>query len=242
MEKIQKELLKIIGDFDRLCSKHDIWYMLACGSVLGAVRHKGFIPWDSDMDVFVKNDDLQRIRGIMKDELPEHYNYIEWDNTKGYSLPFDRLGYHDVPHQEIYLDIFPIIGAPTNTFLRKVFTKTCYIVYKANHCKHADVRYSAPENVKKILFIKKFVRFIPDCVFEAIFKGLCRCCDFDTAKFYYTIGTGYGFKASMQKKLIMETERVAFENLMLPIPKYWDVYLTNMYGDYMTPVREGFKK
>ena len=140
------------------------------------------------------------------------------------------------------MDVFPIIGAPSNIYLRKIFTKTSFLVYKAYHCKHADVRYSAPENVKKILSAKKVARLIPDWLFRTAFSLLSTCYKLDTAEYYYYIGSGYGFKASMQKRIITETTRVPFEDLMLPIPKYWDEYLTNLYGDYMTPVKEGFKK
>lgn len=242
LKEKQEELLKIISDFDKICTKHNIWYMLVAGSVLGAIRHKGFIPWDADMDVFVKEKDLQKLRKIMKEELPDIYNYIEWDNEKDYSLPFDRLGYKDIPHQKLHLDIFPIIGAPSNDLLRKFFTKVCYITYKVNHCKYVDVKYSNPKNVKNILLVKKIARFIPGIVFKLIFKLLSKLYDLDKSEYFYTIGTGYGYKASMKKSLIMETERVPFENLTLSIPKYWDEYLTNLYGDYMTPVKDGFKK
>ncbi len=241
VSEIQKELLNIIDDFDKVCTKYDIWYMLASGSVLGAVRHKGFIPWDSDLDVFVKYDDLAILRGVMKKELPQRYNYIQWDTTQGYSLPFDRLTYHDVVHHKLHLDIFPIIGAPSNQTLRKIFTKMCFLSYKAYHCKHADVRYSAPAHVKQILLAKKFTRLIPDWLFKTVFKVLSHSFPLDAAEYYYYISSGYGYKASMKKELIMETEKLKFEDLMLPIPKYWDEYLTNLYGDYMTPIKD-FKK
>ncbi|MDS9472212.1 phosphorylcholine transferase LicD [Sporosarcina pasteurii] len=242
IENTQKELLKIINDFDKICSKHNIWYMLVGGSVLGAVRHEGFIPWDPDIDVFVKNKDLKKIRSILKEELPQYYNYIEWDKEEGYSLPFDRLGYKEIPHQKLHMDIFPIIGAPTNKVVRKIFTKICFLTYKANHCKYVDIKYANPKNIGSILRLKKILRFIPGFIFKNTFYILSNLFDFKKAKYYYTIGTGYGFKGSMQKEIIMETEKFPFENLMLPIPKYWDEYLTNMYGDYMTPVKEGFKK
>lgn len=241
IQETQQELLKIINDFDRICLKNNIWYMLVGGSVLGAVRHKGFIPWDPDMDVFVKNEDLQKIRSIIKEELTQ-YNYIEWDKEKGYSLPFDRLGLKNLPHQELHLDIFPIIGAPSNNYLRKIFTKACYLTYKFNHCKYVDIRYSDPKNVSNIIKVKKIARFVPGYIFKYAFKFLSKLYNFDKSEYYYTIGTGYGYKASMRKRLIMDTTRIPFENLSLPVPKYWDEYLKNMYGDYMKPVKDGFKK
>lgn len=242
IKQIQIELLTIIRQFDMICQRHNIWYMLVGGSVLGAVRHNGFIPWDPDMDVFVKINDLSKVRMIMDKELPQNFNYICWDKEKGYSLPFDRIGYKMFPHQKLHLDIFPIIGSPSKKLARKAFTKFCFLTYKANHCKHVDVKYSNPDNVANILRIRKLVRFIPSFVFKYTFYILNNLLSIEKSKYYHTVGTGYGYKGSMKKELIMETIRVPFENLMLPIPVHWDEYLSNLYGDYMTPVREGFKK
>lgn len=240
--EIHENLIDILSNFDRICQKYNIWYTLAAGSILGAIRHKGFIPWDLDVDVFVKKTDLDKIRQKMKEELPANYNYIEWDKEKGYSLPFDRIGHSETPHQVLHLDLFPIIGSPTNKIARKIFTRLCFLTYKANHCKHVDINYSNPSNIASILRIRKFVRIIPSSFFKITFHFLNNLFNLKKSDYFHTIGSGYGYKGSMKKKVIMETIKVPFENLILPIPVHWDEYLSNLYGDYMTPVREGFKK
>lgn len=66
----QQRLLHLAAYIDAVCEEHEIWYSLAAGSVLGAVRHRGFIPWDNDMDIFVKNKDMARFRAAVLTNLP----------------------------------------------------------------------------------------------------------------------------------------------------------------------------
>lgn len=233
----QNELLTLIGHFDRICSKYGIWYTLTNGSVLGAIRHKGFIPWDADIDVFVKQKDLATVRNVMKKELPACYHYIEWDKEKGYSLPYDRLAHTCIPHQSMHVDILPIIGAPSDKTLRKLFTTICFVGYKFNHCKYVDTRYSDPRNVQSINRVKVIARCVPGFIINSIFGVLNCLFSLDKAEYCYSIGCAYGYKESMKTSLILDTKRVPFENLQLPVPKRWDEYLTNLYGDYMIPVR-----
>lgn len=87
-----RELLKdMLREFDRICRKHNIQYFLSGGSMLGAARHQGFIPWDDDIDVGMLREDFNRFKEIAPAELNEKYSYQSFTNKNGYHFFFDRI-------------------------------------------------------------------------------------------------------------------------------------------------------
>lgn len=91
LKKLQRELLDILIEFDRVCRKHGIRYYLSCGTLLGAVRHNGFIPWDNDVDVELFREDYEKFRSICKDELGNEFLFLDHSTDKDYFWPFGKL-------------------------------------------------------------------------------------------------------------------------------------------------------
>lgn len=240
--KIHEKLLGLIKIFDEICVKNNIWYTLTSGSVLGAIRHKGFIPWDRDMDVFVRVDDINKLRKALVQALPKEMVLHIWDSKSDYHMCFDRLSYAETSHDLVHLDVFPLIGAPNNVFSRKIFTNVCFFTYKFFRCKHVDIMYSKESTVRIVKLLKCFAKLFPDRLIQAWYHFLERLYPLQNAKYVYTIASGYGFKECLPKELVLSTKRVEFENIELPVPLKYHEYLTAVYGDYMTPKREGYKK
>ena len=91
LQKLQQTETEILEEIDRLCEKHSIVYYLAGGTLLGAVRHRGFIPWDDDIDVAMPRNDYERFRDICLSELDERF-YLHCPQTdKNYWLPFAKV-------------------------------------------------------------------------------------------------------------------------------------------------------
>ena len=88
-KKVQEKEVEILSEFDRLCKKHNIKYTLAGGTMLGAIRHKGFIPWDDDIDVYVLRNDFLKIRKIFPKELSSNFFYQCQKTDSDYYYPFD---------------------------------------------------------------------------------------------------------------------------------------------------------
>jgi lipopolysaccharide cholinephosphotransferase len=239
---IQNRVLELIRVFDRICVENDIWYTLTSGSVLGAVRHGGFIPWDLDMDVFVKIDNVHELRLLLVGNLPKEMKLIVWDNEPRCDLCFDRLSFRSTSHNEVHLDIFPLIGVPETLARRKAFTLTCFYSYKLLRCKHVDPSYSKPSHEKPIKLLKRITKLIPDSLIRRWYHWLESRYAIEQSDYVYTIGSGYGFRECLPKELLFGSTRVPFENTVLPIPIQYHDYLTSVYGDYMTPRRDGYKK
>ncbi len=91
LEEQKKIILNILVDFDRVCRNNNIRYTLAYGSLLGAVRHKGFIPWDDDIDIIVAREDYNRLMLILNNELTSNHEFITVKNNKGFSAPLAKI-------------------------------------------------------------------------------------------------------------------------------------------------------
>ncbi len=249
IKKRQSKVLEMIKVFDEICRKHEIWYTLTSGSVLGAIRHSGFIPWDTDMDVFVKIGDMEKLRAALLNDLPKEMKLHIRGREPGYHPSFDRLSLKGVPHEFVHLDIFPLIGAPANEKERLRFTKTCFYTYKILRWKHINTklfrrRKSVVMRFLKymvIALIKAVMSLVPDSFICRQYARLENKYSFDTAEYVYTIGSGYGFKECLPKSVIVDSILVPFEDTMLPVPRQYHAYLTNVYGDYMVPRRDNYK-
>ena len=241
IKEIQKQLLILIKEFNRICEENNIWYTLTSGSVLGAVRHKGFIPWDTDIDIFVKINDMAKMRETMRNSLPDEMKLYVWDREEKYHPVFDRLTFKNLSHQKIHVDIFPLIGAPSNEEVRKRFTRKCYYLYNILKCKHTDINFSEKSHVKRIKAIKMFVKMVPDSLIRKLYHYLESKYDFEKANYVYTIASGYGLKECLPKKLLINSMKMQFEDIELPVPIQYHEYLTVIYGNYMVPKRDKYK-
>ena len=119
-DQIQERLLQILLYFDSYCKEHGLRYWIAAGTLLGAVRHKGFIPWDDDVDVMMPRDDFECLMTSFSD--PEGRFFLtDWNNSP-MSNPFPKLcdrqvfldswGYEGVCDENLWVDNFPVDGAP----------------------------------------------------------------------------------------------------------------------------------
>ncbi len=119
LDKIHRTEMDIMREIDRICRKHNLTYFLAYGTLLGAVRHKGFIPWDEDMDIMMPREDYEQFLKVALDELPPHLMIDSYPQNPRYFNPFAKvrnrntlfairaLQNYDGP-QGLWIDIFPM--------------------------------------------------------------------------------------------------------------------------------------
>ena len=120
------EMLAIFDEFVKICERHGLRYYAYAGTALGAVRHKGFIPWDDDMDLAMPRPDYEAFAAIANEELPSCFRFVNWKNTGEFSLLFGKIQLADRDKVEriernmgktlsngIFIDIFPLDGYPS---------------------------------------------------------------------------------------------------------------------------------
>lgn len=131
LKEFHQQLLDILVEFDRICRTNNIKYSLAYGTLLGAVRHKGFIPWDDDVDVFMDRENFNKFCEICKNTKSENYFFQSKETEKKYPYNICRLRKNNTAmiysawkksgiHLGIYIDIYPVDKIPDNTLLRKI--------------------------------------------------------------------------------------------------------------------------
>ena len=230
---VQLEMLKAV---DRLCEKHGIRYWIYCGTLLGAVRHWGFIPWDDDVDLAMFRKDYRRFQEVA-DELPEPFRCCHMGNTREFYLPWTQVinenttcmdtavAALNVPHG-MSLDIYPLVGAARCRFgilLQRaaLFTARCL----------RAVSYYQARGDRDI--IRRILYLVPYPVRRGISAMILRMAMLDPEK-HQKIGTvdAAPFDGKFEKKDWDGTVRLHFEDGMFPAPAKYKLILSYMYGNY----------
>ncbi len=142
LRQLQMIQLEMLVEVDRICKKCGIHYNIIAGTLLGAVRHGGYIPWDDDADVAFLRSEYERFREACKTELDKtRFIFQDHRNTRGYRWGYGKLRRKNTlflrEHQEhlpymqgVFIDIFPLDGVPDNYFLRSMKNFECFCVRK----------------------------------------------------------------------------------------------------------------
>ncbi len=242
-KKLKEYEVKILDKLVEICEKHDIEYFLAYGTLLGAVRHKGFIPWDDDIDVYMKPSDYYKFKSVMVSNKEEGYFYQALETEKYHSLTFSKLRMNNTSvieeklkkediHNGIYIDIFPLLPFFDDDKLNKKFFSRMKLL---NLLIEADLKdrskYNHYGRFGKVM--SKIFKLIPRRIRNILARNMLKkillpsdeynkyICMFDNNVF--------------DKKLFSESTDVEFEGKKYTSPKNYDKYLTDIYGDYMTP-------
>lgn len=238
IEEIHKRILKIAEVFDRICSEHSIPYYMLGGSMLGAIRHKGFIPWDDDMDFGVPFENYSKLLKILEKELPDGMRCCTFENCKAVVYPFIKI--EDIetviddprinlPINEklgINIDVFPLVAC-------EKYGKDAARARKLLRLQTLLFIDSADGGKAKAL-VKRILRIITPFGKEYLCKKmLSTISEMKTGEDIANVFGRWGIKESISKEWYGENVRHVFENLKLCGFKEYDKYLTQMYGDYM---------
>ena len=236
---VQGKLLELLVAFKKVCDQADIWYTLAFGSVLGAVRHGGFIPWDTDADVFIKLEDVQNFRDAFNKYKPEGIRVKDISKEPRCLQSHDSLVFEKEDFDfDIHLDIFQLVGAPEDDSRQALYIKYVHYIDKIIRSKYVNIRYCQNKNKMKVALVKILLALIPDVLLKKnIHKRETRY-SFETSNYLMPL-CGYGrSKECLPKNLILNTSTKKFCGYEFNIPMDYDGYLRRIYGDdYMIPKR-----
>ena len=237
-------LLDLLIEFDSFCRNHGIRYYLIGGTLLGAVRHAGFIPWDDDVDVCMLRDDYEKFQEEYSPSSSK-YKLLSLDLDRHYYYPFAKLvnnetvlieSKKDPGHLGIYLDIFPIDNCPGHTL-----EDACKNVDKMNFFRWIRnfkiIEFSKDRKVAKniALFVGKILtapisrRRISQMISNKASKNNNIRCQFVGE----LVNTAYGHGEVYDRCHFGEGTNVTFEEHQFIAPVDYEYILTSMYGDYM---------
>lgn len=238
LKTIQNRLLKIADVFDRICSRHDIPYYMVGGTMLGAIRHKGFIPWDDDMDFGVPLKHYHRLINILEEELPEGMRCCTFENCEAVFYSFFKI--EDtrtcIDDPRVNLPIDKKLGVNIDVFPLTECNKYSKETERARKMQRLQTLLfvDSTEGGKMKSLVKKTLRTITPFGKEYLpQKMLSEISKTKPGQDIANVFGRWGIKESVDKEWYGNGVRYDFENLKLCGLKEYDKYLTQMYGEYM---------
>jgi lipopolysaccharide cholinephosphotransferase len=242
--EIKHKELEILIEFDAFCRKNHLTYSLCGGTLLGAIRHGGFIPWDDDIDVCMPRPDYEK---LIRNFSSENKNVeVRSMLVKGFDAPFGKIiNKKYIISQKyssraidayLWMDIFPIDGLPDGEAETKKIYQVCEFYRKIYLLCEANLGEGKTAFRKAIKYVLKPLANI---------YGKRRCCEkidsiarkypFETANYVGSIAWGlYGIKERVSKNIFeLPCTEVTFEGYRFKAFGDWNEYLTRLYGNYM---------
>jgi lipopolysaccharide cholinephosphotransferase len=240
LEKLHLIEKEILDKFKEICQKHNLTYFITGGTMLGAVRHKGFIPWDDDVDVGMPREDYEKFVSLPENALGADYYILSNNLKETFTYCFAKLCKkntffikkrmtHRSAWEGIHIDIFPYDNAPNskiimalqNFFFRRLQCIISSKIEKPRFPKHFIERFLS------LFFSVKFLRKLQKKVVTLYNNtNTSRCVQW---------ASGYSYKKeTFSKDIISPTAKIEFEGSVYDCPANADIYLKQMYGaEYM---------
>lgn len=245
LQKVQPILQDMLKEIKRVCDENGIRYFLYRGTFLGAVRHKGFIPWDDDMDVAMLREDYEKFCRIAPEKLGGDYCFQNWHTDADYAHPFGKVRKRNtvyveakcarLPENGFYVDVYPLDFAPEKPEDRKVLARKLLHLYRVKLMKSKYTPWMEGDEIiwkKRIGYLlyqtaalfttqEKLVKAYEDLIFSVPESGVL----YEQSalpKTYYFDRAWCG-----------ELTEYPFEGDVFKGPKDYDALLSSLYGDYM---------
>lgn len=233
--KYQKITMDTLIEFHRVCEKSNIEYELAYGSLLGAIRDNGQIPWDYDIDVFVAFKDKERLIETLKKELDDKYYFYCPEVNQKCRHVIMRLSPKGYRSEALHVDVFYYVGTPNSVEERKLHIEQIKRTAHTRYCKLVNCKEEAGGNVKKYIRLmldkmKYSMKKIEDLKNE--YEKLCQMYPIDKSD-YLVSADVFADWYEFPRILFEETELFHTVDGTFRIPKQYAELLTLVYKDYM---------
>lgn len=241
MKSLQMKILEIVTYLDKFCREHNITYYLMGGSALGALRHKGFIPWDDDLDVFMTFDNYQKFIKCAREELDTKSFYLQEENTEEWPMFFTKLRMNGTTfieentkntkmHQGVYIDIMCLNNVSSNMVYR--YLQYCGALLLT--AQTLDLRgYSENHSLLKKIAMKGAHYLVKGGMKKNLISFVRSLNDKPTEDVGHFFGKAPFNKTCFPLQWLGTPRYVSFENVQLPIPQEAEKYLSLRFGDFM---------
>lgn len=244
-DKFKQRLIEIAVEIDRVCRENNLRYFLMGGSLLGAIRHDGIIPWDDDIDIAMPREDYEKLRKISQTAFQSRFRFATHDLDKDYPYFYAKVFHQETTFVEledpfylggVFVDVFPIDGLPSNRFLMNLHYKRFYFWRKI--CKYTTLKKMVCDGSR----FKQTMQNVAHRLINALITNTFAIsqCDrvakkylFDDCEYVANLCGAYGKKEITLKTNMDTYKEHVFEGYNLLIPEGYENILTKTYGDYM---------
>ncbi|MCI1474139.1 MAG: LicD family protein [Prevotella sp.] len=238
IRKLQLRILNILKSVDQVCTDHHLTYYIWAGTMIGAIRHHGFIPWDDDIDIAMPREDYNRIIENSTAWLPTSLEMVCTENDSSYPLPFAKIQDSTTTLIErmhlkylggIYIDVFPLDGVPKGWIKQKLhfgqyeyYKRILYLVHR-NPYKHGKGPSCwIPLLCRHLFRMEEIQRKIRKILIRYPFSNSRLIADYDD-----------GFHGKMDKSVLGKPTAYKFEDTTVKGVQNYGQYLSQKYGNYM---------
>ena len=248
IEDIKKLSFEVLCKVREVCEENNISYSLTGGTLIGAVRHKGFIPWDDDIDIMIPRPDYDRFIDIVKNGNYNFNLFCSELNGEEYGYPFAKACHKNTVIKEkdmytgkieigVYVDIFPVDGMGKSFAEAKIRTMFFQFLHGIKIASNwtgyhkSKLRKKYYEPLRYICYL--ISRIISKKVINKCLDSFLRAVSFETSNFAGRMVGDFGSKEIMEKKLFDKKIKGEFEGGFFDIVEDYDTFLTRLYGNYM---------
>ena len=239
IRQLQLSILDILVKVDKTCREHGLTYYLAAGSMLGAVRHKGCIPWDDDIDIAMPRKDYDILIEHSHEWLPQPLEFLCYENTKTFPGTFGKIVDSSTTLIErkhhsyvggIYIDVFPLdsmvdskLKQRKHMFFYSLYTKIIYLLCRDPYKHGKGIHSWLPLICQRFISLSTIMN-----------KILCLQKEYSNVQTELVIDHDFGMKGIMCQEIYGSPKEVEFEGFRFYGVERPNDYLSALYGDYMT--------